>query len=210
MVKTGIVALAVLATAVSQALAAPVLPGQSGLPVPGEPGPTGGVVVASSSVPFVSASGPVTGFSGTLTSNVIAGDPSNPYGGLTFTYQLSSDATSFSDIGRCTINGYSSWLTDMSYQIPLPAGDVVPSEMSRTLALGGDTVGFTYGAPPLSAGQTSAVMVVQTNAPSWSATTFKIIDGDVANVTSFAPAPEPATLSLAGVGVAALLLRRRK
>src|ERR1700744_1783988 len=51
---------------------------------PGEVSPVGGTTLASINIPFSS-----TSFTGVLTSTVIAGDVSNPLGGLTFTYQYS-------------------------------------------------------------------------------------------------------------------------
>ena len=52
----------------------------------GETDPTGGTVLSSLSAPFVAGT-----YSGTLISQVISGDPSNPLGGLTFTYLLTNN-----------------------------------------------------------------------------------------------------------------------
>src|SRR5205809_126187 len=81
----------------SRASAAPLVPGGA-LLTPPEPDPVGGVVVAGGvPVPFASPPGPGS-FSGTLTTTVIAGDVSNPLGGLTFTYKLTNKAISLSSI----------------------------------------------------------------------------------------------------------------
>ena len=63
--------------------ATPLPVGGSLFPVPAEPDPTGGAVMppTGATVPFAAG-----GFSGTLTSTVFSGDPSNALGGLTFTY----------------------------------------------------------------------------------------------------------------------------
>ena len=78
------------------------------VPAPGEPDPTGGVVVASTTTAF-SAPG---AFSGKLKTEVISGDPSNSLGGLTFTYELSNDASSSNSIGRMTVVNFSGFLAD--------------------------------------------------------------------------------------------------
>ena len=108
----------------SLAQAAPLAPGALVFPMPIEPDPVGGVVLATSALPFVSAN-----YSGTLTSTVLSGDTSNPFvgsGGLTFTYVLSNLAGTDS-INRLSINGFASFLLDASSQTPPPAGTGRPA-----------------------------------------------------------------------------------
>lgn len=175
-----------------------------------QPDPTGGAVVAGGiPVPFVAAT-----FSGMLTSTVIAGDPSNPFGGLTFTYQISNDAGSPGEIDRLTLNGFFGFLADGSYQIP--AAGLVPTLNDRDAS--GDVIGFTFlGAPvgsgTLMPGLTSALLVVQTDAPFYVLSTAAIIDGSVTTAPIFAPSlfvPEPATISMAALGLGALALVARR
>src|SRR4051794_27356935 len=86
------IALALMLAICTRLLGAPLVPGGAFL-TPPEPDPVGGVIVAGgAAVPFVSPPGPGQ-FSGTLTTTVIAGDVSNPLGGLTFTFLLHNDAT---------------------------------------------------------------------------------------------------------------------
>src|SRR5262245_22239930 len=93
----GVVAL--LAFLANTSTAVPLAVGTTILAV-GEPDPTGGVVIAGGlPVPFAAIT-----FSGTLTSTVISGDPSNLLGGLTFTYLLKNDATSSHALGRLTVD----------------------------------------------------------------------------------------------------------
>src|SRR3954469_16704601 len=102
----------------SSALAVPITvnPTDSDF-VPAGNGPVGGSILLGTgiAVPFSSAT-----FHGTLTSTVIAGDTSNPYGGLTFTYLISNSAVGapIGDIDRLTINDYAGFLVDASYQTP--------------------------------------------------------------------------------------------
>jgi hypothetical protein len=172
--RIGIVACVVLIA--SQAWAIPIVPGQTAIAV-AEPDPVGGLVVAG---PLVS---PMIGvaFTGTLTSTVIQGDATNPFGGLTFIYQVANSPLSVDAIGRFTVTGYNGWMTDMSFQ---PAGGVPPATMDRSLA--GTVVAYSFVGPPLgpavlAPGMVSETLVVQTNAPRWIESIGNVIDGSIAS-----------------------------
>ena len=182
--------------------AAPLAPGTSLYPVPGEADPTPGGVIASMSLPFSAA--PL--YSGVLTSTVVD-DPGNPLGGLTFVYELSNDFVSSDAIHRLTINGYAGLSVDASYQSPTLG--LLPTLVTRSLA---GTIGFNFiptpvGLGELGAGLTTAKLVVETDAPTYVLSFASVIDGTVTSVASFAPAPlipEPSTILLFGVGAGAL------
>jgi hypothetical protein len=183
----------------SPLMAAPLLLGGTLFPAPPEPDPTGGVVVAGGfPIPFASGA-----FSGTLTSTAITGDPSNPFGGLTFTYLLVNSASSLDSIDRLTISDFSGFSVDASYQIPL-AG-LPPALINRSLA--GDTVGFSFFAIPpsgeLTPGAGSALLVLQTSATAFAPTFASVINSTTASVASLAPAavPEPSSLAFFGLGL---------
>ena len=203
--RIGVCALAALATCASTGWAVPLLANQTVLAA-AEPDPVGGVVVAG---PLLSTFAGAA-FGGTLVSTVIAGDASNPLGGLTFTYQILGDSRSTNAIGRITIKDYTQWLTDASYQVP--AAGLQPTLMDRSIP--GDVIGFSFigqpiGAGALAPGAVSAVLVVQTNAPAFAPGLANVIDGSVAgNIPTFAPVPEPVTLCLFAMG-GLLALRRR-
>lgn len=195
--------------------AVPLAVGANQLAV-GEPDPTGGVVVAGGvPQPFATAT-----YSGFLTTFVIAGDPSNPLGGMTFEYLLTNDAASADSLHRLTVNGYNGFATDVSFQTPVPAGAIAPTTNDRTS--GPDVVGFQFVQPNvafpaafglLAPGATSALMVVQTASNDYKPTTANVIDGTIFSVSSFAPhntIPEPSTLVLAGLGVAGVALAARR
>lgn len=164
------------------------------------------IIADTGVVPFTAAT-----FQGTLRSEVIAGDASNPFGGLTFLYQV-SNTLGPNDIERMTVNGYVGVLTDASYQIPTT--NLAPTFATRD---SGDVVGFAFfpglgGALP--PGSTSAWLIVQTNAQSFQPTSAAVIDGSTASpIASFAPGsgiPEPSSLVLAGIGSLAMAFYARR
>jgi hypothetical protein len=202
-----------LAGLASSASALPILPGGA-INLPGEIDPLGGTVVATTG-PLVITS---PTFTGTLTSTVLVGDITNPYGtgALTFTYLLTNDATSLHNIGRLTVDSFKGFLTDVSFQTT--SAGIAPTFTDRSIA--GDVIGFSFFAAPIGSGvflpgSSSALLVVQTDAKLHYDTFAYVIDGSIALVPSYAPipgsgTPEPATISIAGMGAAALLLRRRR
>ncbi|MBN1491617.1 MAG: hypothetical protein JXA69_17020 [Phycisphaerae bacterium] len=201
----GVVAAGVILSIVGvSAQGAMLSPGATLYPVPSESDPLGGVIEAG---PLASPFNTTT-FSGTLTTHVISGDTSNTLGGLTFVYELTSDSTSQNDIRRLTLNGFSAFATDASYQVS--TARLSPSYVDRDA--NGDVVGFGFlGAPigfgALAPGEGSAVLVVQTDAPDWRPSFASVIDGTVASTATYAPIPEPLTLGFMLLGMA--LVRRR-
>ena len=188
------------------AQAAPILNSAFVSPAPSEAGPVGASLVASSG-PVAFAAGT---FSGTLTSEVWNNDSSNPFGatGYTFTYRLTNNSGSGHDVERLTISNYDSFSVDGSYQTG--STGVVPSAITRSS--NGQVLGFNFNTPAIPGGSQSALLVLQTNATSHSATIAAIQNGTNAQVTSFAPlpVPEPATISVLALGAGAALLRRRR
>ncbi len=191
------VALAVFASVASQAHGAALVPGSVLIPGAAEPDPVGATLVATTGpVPFV-----VPGsFSGSLTSSAYSPDPTNPLGGYTFTYLITNDAASANSIGRMTVGEFLGWATDGSYQVPV-AG-VAPASIDRNVS--GDVVGFNFVPTPvdpltgfLGPGASSALLVVQTDAPFYAPSLANLIDGGVTSVAALGPAvPEPSTIAL--------------
>lgn len=185
----------------TQVFAAPLVPGAT-IPAVGELDPTGGVVQAGTGVaqPFASPAGPGQ-FSGTLTTSVISGDPSNALGGLTFTYRLTNDVNSLASLERMTNLDFTGFLTDVSYQTP--AAGVVPTTVDRSASA--STIGWNFtpvglgGAGSIPAGGASALLVIQTNAHAFAPINANVIDGSIGVAPSFGPVvPEPASLALLG------------
>jgi hypothetical protein len=210
--RVALAAVLLLSLAGSRLTAAPLAPGGTLYPAPGEPDPTGGLIIAQNlAIPFASGL-----FSGTLTSTIFQNDPSNPFGAgaLTFTYQIHNDEGSIDPIDRMTVASFLGFATDVSYKIPV--GGTVPTYANR--AATGDTIGFQFlGAPlgpsELLPGQTSALLVVQTDAIAYKNVNASLIDGATATAASFAPVdpvPEPSLVAFFGLALAGLAVARRR
>lgn len=179
-----------------------VLPPGAIIPAGSEPDPAGGTVLFTTGpTPFSSAV-----FSGHLVSTVLANDPGNPFGGLTFTYQLHLDATSVDPIGRFTVGRFDNFLIDASYSAFQPVGGIAPSQITRSP--GGDVVGFNFFGNWLTPGSSSALLVLQTDASSYVPVSASVINERTASVPSLAPVPEPSILSLLGLALCGLAIYR--
>jgi hypothetical protein len=196
---------------VAWAIPAPLGPGGFVFPPPPGVNPTG-TLLATTTSPFLSAS-----LNGTLISSVYSGDATSPLGGLTFTYQIVLSPNSPSAVSQLSVSRFGSFLTDVSFFGGAPM--IPPSFISRSSEGGpvGDVLQFHFGAPgpteSLLPGNTSSLLIVQTTAPNFQATTASIIDGvAVPNIASLAPlsVPEPGTMALVVAGFAAFALARRK
>jgi len=200
--------LGVVAVGVYSANAGTLNPGSS-ISLPAEPGPTGGITIGSTTVPFVAPT-----FSGTLISKVISGDASNPFaGGLTFTYELSNNSISPDPIDRFTLSSYLGFSVDASYPAGGLVGSIVPTSVTRNGS--GNQISFNYTGPfegTLVQGSSSVLLVLQTSATSFQNSFAAIINSSSVNVATFAPlaVPEPGTAALVILGAAALVLRRKQ
>lgn len=202
--------------AASTAHAATLLPNTSATPTvlvsPAGTIVSGGGAVTTTAFPL-SPANPL--FSGILRSAVF--DPGAPGGGLDFYYQVSNDSTSLTSIRRLVNFMFDGFTTDVFYRTDLVAGFATPTSISALPPASptaadrdatGKLVGFDFtdatASDPESVkvnqGETSFVVVIRTNAPSFTAGNTLVLDGGVVNLATFAPfgspVPEPASLIL--------------
>lgn len=174
-------------------------------------------IVTTASVPFASPN-----FAGTLVSTVWSHDVSNPFGGLTFTYQVFNDgldgqgsSTSHqfnhgSDtLDRLTFSSYLGFLTDVNCS----GVGIVPFNAVRNGS--GSQISFNFRDPPeqstLTPGHRSPLLIIQTDSAFWQNSIAMVVNANTVNVATFAPAavPEPASATLALVCIAACWVGRR-
>jgi hypothetical protein len=210
-----LLAATVVLMSTATSLAVPLPPGTTLFPAPAGPLPGGVVVAGGVPVPFATAT-----FVGTLTSTVLAGDPTNPFvggGGLTYTYLLANVPGSPGAIDRLTVADFTPapGFTDSDY-VAGPGPGLPPTFIDRSVD--GTTVGFSFLNPPIGPGalapaMTSDLLVVYTADPVFAATLANVIDSNVARVASFAPKsviPEPSTFVLAGLAALGLAVFARR
>ena len=185
--------------------------------------------VSGTEVVFTSAPFTAPRYSGNMFTGIYQESlADNPLGGLTFVYQSSNAASSLEYLDRLTPVGYAGFETSVFYSTQslfggLGAGAVAPSTAIRLLP-SGDSLAFRFEAPGnpgqgiVQNGQTTDVLVVRTNAPSYTTSLTGISDGTTTNAPSYAPAPlpgvpEPATLvpfALGGLGLLGLIVRKTR
>lgn len=137
----------------------------------------------------------------------------NGQGTLDFYVQVSVGALS-DPINRVTLYDFSGFTTDVGHRLdaygPFAiAGTIDPNEANRNAS--GSVVGFDFdlGDAGLNQGTTSYTLVVRTNATAYDWGNVAVINGVSDNVRGFQPVPEPATMAVIGIGVLALLRRKR-
>jgi hypothetical protein len=157
-----------------------------------------------------------------MTSAVYA-NPLNVFGAgdLDFVYQLINNPSSVGGIARVTATSFTGFLTDVGFSAngaTLPGalfvnGTVPPQLVDRLTAA---TVGFSYDVPlitPVNPGQTSLVMVIETNATMFRAGNFSVIDGGSFTGAAFQPVaaiPDSgSTAVLLGLGMIGLFAAYR-
>jgi hypothetical protein len=127
-------------------------------------------------------------YTGTLESQVFV----EAGGTLDFLYLLSV-ATGPDAVNRLTVTNFSGWTTDVG---DLGGSGIVPTSVDRSNS--GGTVGFQFGTEPngVTAGEQTEVLIIETNAKTFTVGTGSTIDGTVFSGGAYAPSPEPASVGL--------------
>jgi hypothetical protein len=192
-----------------------------GPPISADANPLAATILANTGVQAYSVTG-VDGSTlvGTGQAWVVTGFAGNPFGAgfLTFVYQvtLTSGTTATGaeqTLERVTASSMGTFSTDV-------ANSAVLTQISAATAdrtANGTVVGFNF-IPPGTAipiGGTSALLIINTNAPLFVPGTLTVQDGLTANMRGFSPTltPEPSSLAIAGLGALGFVgygLRRRK
>ena len=181
------------------AQANPITPGQTGvLPDDLSSSVAGGTIVASTSGSFsVGIGGAVAGTYVTDVVRTLAGT-------LDFLIQVSNSG--LDSLEHITDgNGPGTWsafTTDVGISLLNPVGGtftagVPPTNINETPD--GASISFNWISPLLLTGQTSALLVIATNATNWTAGNIGIIDSAAATVNGFIPTAVPGPIVGAGI-----------
>jgi hypothetical protein len=195
--------------------AAVVTPGQTVFPTAIAGLPPGDSLITTETKPFTGTNaGNTVVFTGTVMSSVFS-DPGT--GGLDFVYQLSNDGTSLDSIDRLTVASFAGFSTDVDYVTG--TGNPPPTTADSSASPPGKTIGFNFpvsGAVVLP-GETTTLLVVETNAQTIAQGTASVIDGGSGSTGAEAPVavitftvPEPATFGVLAVVGGFILSRRRR
>jgi hypothetical protein len=223
-VKVPVLLLLTLAFAAVSAQAILLPPGSSGAPA-GLAVPAGEVQVATTGiVPWIA---PGAGGSGSADGTLQAAVYRNSSGFLDFVYQFINDPLSSAGISSTTGLSFAGFSTNVDYFTngsALGGGfvngtpGVFPGAVFRTALGGGSVVTYGFNVPndnfDVNPGQTSAALVVRTDAVNFKQGTLGIIAGGTfTDVNVFGPAslvPEPTIFLPIGVGLFAFALLRRQ
>ncbi len=155
---------------------------------------------------------------GTLISTVEINDPSNPFGvnDLTFIFQVQNASFSTGTITHLSVNGFDNLLVDASYVAAagqvfpalLPAAERRPPMATRSAPTGRASTGLARSRPAAR----RPCWCCTTNATSYINGTAAVIGGSITNPSAYIPVPEPASIVLALLGLAAIVAigRRRR
>lgn len=191
----------------AQARATILLPHSGPTVTPGLATFAGLIQLADQTVPFTGVDVfNAVKFGGTLETKVLVA----PGGTLDFAYQVNANATGPDSIHTVTVSSYTNFNTDVDWIAG--TGAVTYATANRLAVANGNTISFDYtaAANAIAPGDSNDWILIKTNAISFALGNTSVIDGGTANVQSYQPVPEPASISLLILGSGALLSRRSR
>ena len=211
---------AALAATVGLATATPIAPGQFSVPITGTAlNPLSATIVANTGVQnfSVTSASPPDTLIGTAQEWVVKNYAGNPFGpaATTFVMQVSLSGAppnqTAAVIERITNAIFTGFMTDVSFFVQNGA-QILPTNADRSG--NGAVVAFNFNGTTttINPGQQSVLLIINTDAPSFTTGNFSIQDGLTANVNGFAPSvPDGGNaVALLGVALVGLEFLRRK
>ncbi len=139
-------------------------------------------------------------------------------GKLDFLYQFTANSQSSTSIERLTMYNFTGYTTNVGYVASSGSNcgpgssNIAPTSASSNTA--GSVISFNFsGSNAVEPGQCSDILIIRTNATSYTSGLLSLQDGSTATVACYAPkvVPEPTALALSGVaGVCMLGYARRR
>ncbi|WP_422927902.1 PEP-CTERM sorting domain-containing protein [Singulisphaera sp. PoT] len=127
-------------------------------------------------------------------------------GTIDFLYQFTTDSSSQTAIEHLTMYRFAGFTTNVGYVANTGAdgstpANIVPDSANRISS--GSVLAFNFDAAnAVPAGMTSNILIIRTNAVSYTSGLLSIADGATTTVPAFAPGivPEPSALALTAIG----------